>query len=102
MTRILDPHNPKNGFQQLSSIIVQIFFENELVNLSNKGTPINLKIKLDTNPQTSYSFFGFMDQRCIFEQRKAQSNAIVVKRQYLERAKDPQEIDSLLWINENL
>ena len=55
-------------------------------------------MKLDTNPQSSNLFFDIMDQRAIFKQRKAQSNAIVIKRQYLERAKYPQEMDSLLWI----
>ena len=96
MATILDPRFKKDGFQQNSNADqAEIWFENELVNLSNKETPINLKMKLDTNPQSSNSFLDFMDQRAIFKQRKAQSNAIVIKRQYLERAKDPQEMDSL-------
>ncbi|XP_034484051.1 uncharacterized protein LOC117789114 [Drosophila innubila] len=60
-----------------------------------------VSLNLEVNPTTNGdSFFDFLDQESS-TRGNARSNAIIIKRPFLERAIVPQEMDPLLWIRVN-
>ncbi|XP_041449950.1 zinc finger BED domain-containing protein 4-like [Drosophila obscura] len=100
MATILDPRFKKNGFQHYSNAEqASTAFENELLNLTVKENPVNLSPATETKTQDT--FFDFLDERPTSKQTNARTDAIIIKRQYLERDIAAQEMDPLLWIMVN-
>lgn len=100
MATILDPRFKKNGFQYNSNAEqASAMFENELVDLSVKENPVSLNPATETKTQDT--LFDFLDDRPISKYANARSDAIIIKRQYLERAIAAQDMDPLLWIKVN-
>jgi len=78
MATLLDPLFKKSGFQHSSNAEQAAkFFENELANCPVKETASNQPVASDSNSRV---------------------DAILTKRQYLERAIVGQDIDPLLWM----
>ncbi|XP_053966175.1 E3 SUMO-protein ligase ZBED1-like [Anastrepha ludens] len=98
---IIDPRFKRDGFQQIvNAEEAEKLLENELVNCTSEEIPINADLDLSTKTQDS--FLDFLDHRANDKRGNARSNAIIVKRQYLERALAPQDMDPLLWIKVKL
>ncbi|XP_034490592.1 uncharacterized protein LOC117794182 [Drosophila innubila] len=97
---ILDPRFKKDGFQlNANAEQAASFLENDLVNLGNLDQfedPDNLSVEASTT--TKDPLFDFLNQRCATKKRNVRSDAIIIKRQYLERDIAIQEMDPLLWI----
>jgi len=100
MATILDPRFKKEGFEcNTNAEQAAIFFENDLVNLGNLADNENPG---DSNAEATTAdkdpLFDYLDQRSTHKKRNVRSDAIIIKRQYLERDIAPQEMDPLLWI----
>ncbi|XP_053967593.1 zinc finger BED domain-containing protein 4-like [Anastrepha ludens] len=92
MATILDPRFKKDGFQSNANA--------EQMNLGNL-TYVEDPVSLEASTTTTDPIFDFLNQRCATKKSNVRSDAIIIKRQYLERDIAPQEMDHLLWIKVN-
>jgi len=87
MATILDPRFKKEGFEcNTNAEQAAIFFENDLANLGNLAGNENPG---DSNAEATTAdkdpLFDYLDQRSTHKKRNVRSDAIIIKRQYLER-----------------
>jgi len=97
MATLLDPRFKKNGFQHSSNAEqASTLFENELANFAVKESAIDLPVVTETISQDT--LFDFLGEQSANKKTNVRVDAILTKRQYLERAIASQDIDPLLWI----
>ncbi|XP_062124607.1 E3 SUMO-protein ligase ZBED1-like [Drosophila sulfurigaster albostrigata] len=100
MATLLDPRFKKSGFQHSSNAEqAATCFENELANFPVKETASNQPVAPDSSLQDT--LFDFLGERSMNNSVNSRVDAILTKRQYLERAIVGQDIDPLLWMKVN-
>jgi len=86
------PAVPANSNAEQASTL----FENELANFAVKESAIDLPVVTETISQDT--LFDFLGEQSANKKTNVRVDAILTKRQYLERAIASQDIDPLLWI----
>ncbi|XP_046868625.1 uncharacterized protein LOC124461087 isoform X2 [Drosophila willistoni] len=97
MATILDPRFKKIGFQHMSNAEQAAHcFENELTALMNKDSSNDTNVEpISTNKDPLFDYIG---NKARSMARNTRSDAIIAKRQYLERPLSQQDVDPLLWM----
>ncbi|XP_046868716.1 E3 SUMO-protein ligase ZBED1-like isoform X1 [Drosophila willistoni] len=97
MATILDPRFKKIGFQHMSNAEQAAHcFENELTASMNKDSSNDTNVEpISTNKDPLFDYIG---NKARSMARNTRSDAIIAKRQYLERPLSQQDVDPLLWM----